>query len=194
MKSEPFGERGFGGVNELPECDQRSYSGASERRSPLYSGRCPVGPTIFMTADLPLDKLPSTFYRVTVKALIFDDQDRLLVCVNDEGGYELPGGGLEYGETVEDCLRRELVEELDATLTNVGQIVCLYDMRSPYRNVPVVRIAVHVTITPGELRTGDSIVDCRYVSREEFIALDLKKYEGPVQDFADAIWASATSI
>jgi 8-oxo-dGTP pyrophosphatase MutT (NUDIX family) len=144
-----------------------------------------------MTVDLPLDKLPSTFYRVTVKGLVFDDRQRLLVCVNDEGGYELPGGGLEYDETLEDCLRRELQEELGAELSKIGQIVCVYYMRSPFRNVPVVRIAVRVAVAPGVYAHGDTIVSSRYVTKEEFLALDLKKYEGPVQDYADSIWASS---
>lgn len=143
--------------------------------------------------EFDVSKLPSTFYRVTVKALIFDEEERLLVCVNDEGGYELPGGGLEYGEDLIDCLRRELAEELGATLADVGQVVCVYNMRSPYRDVPVVRIAVRAAIAPAELCPGDSIVDCKYVSREEFVALDLKKYEGPVKDFVAAIWSTPSA-
>lgn len=141
-----------------------------------------------MTVGLSLDALPSTFYRVTVKALIFDKEHRLLVCVNDEDGYELPGGGLEFGENLSDCIARELGEELGLRLDALGDIVCVYDMRSPYRNVPVVRIAARVTVEPGEARPGDSIVDYRYVTKDEFMTLELRKYEGPIQEYVDLIW------
>lgn len=143
-----------------------------------------------MSSDLPLDQLPSTFYRVTVKALILDGRRRLLLCVNDEGGYEIPGGGLEHGESLPACLKRELDEELSLQLDRAGEIVCAYSMRSPFRGVPVVRIAMRASVLPGLVHPGDSIVDYRYVTKEEFLALDLQKYEGPVQAYAEAIWAS----
>lgn len=138
--------------------------------------------------EFDVSQLPSPFYRVTVKGLIFDEQKRLLVCVNDEGGYEIPGGGMEYGEDVQSCLARELFEELGLHLDSSSEIVCVYDMRSPFRNVPVIRIAVRASIQAGLVRPGDSIVDYRYVTRDEFMHLDLRKYEGPIQDYADSIW------
>lgn len=141
-----------------------------------------------MSSDFPFDRLPSTFYRVTVKGLIFDEKNRLLVCMNEEGGYELPGGGLEHGETLGSCLKRELKEELGAELLEMGDVVCVYDMRSPYRNVPVIRIAVRATIRMAEFQPGDSIVSYRYVAKEEFMTLSLEKYEGPINKFVDSIW------
>jgi 8-oxo-dGTP pyrophosphatase MutT (NUDIX family) len=48
--------------------------------------------------------LPSTFYRVSIKALVFDDRNRLLVgLTKDEEapGWEIPGGGWEHDETFE---------------------------------------------------------------------------------------------
>ena len=61
----------------------------------------------------------SPFYRVSVKALVFDADDRLLVVQEPAAHWELPGGGWEHGETLEQCLARELHEELDAHLDSV---------------------------------------------------------------------------
>jgi 8-oxo-dGTP diphosphatase len=142
-------------------------------------------------STIDISKLPSTFYRVTVKALIFDEQHRLLVCVNDEDGYEIPGGGWEHGESMSDCLARELDEELGLQLDSVGPVVGVYDMRSPFREVPVIRIVVRATVAPGTPTPGDTIVGSRYVTEEEFLALNIEKFEGPVQEYAEAIWAGA---
>lgn len=56
---------------------------------------------------------PSTFYRVSLKAVIYDERGRVLV--NKEGDsdtWSLPGGGWDHGETEHEALARELQEEV----------------------------------------------------------------------------------
>lgn len=51
-------------------------------------------------------------YRVSVKALILDEtKKKFLVGLSENGKWLLLGGGLEHGETVEQCLSREFKEE-----------------------------------------------------------------------------------
>ena len=60
-----------------------------------------------------VSKYPSTFYRVSLKAVIRDEQGRVLV--NKEGNsdtWNLPGGGWDHGETEHEALARELREEV----------------------------------------------------------------------------------
>jgi 8-oxo-dGTP pyrophosphatase MutT (NUDIX family) len=67
-------------------------------------------------------KLPSTYYRVTIRAIIFDERMRVLVIEDEDGRYELPGGGWEYNETFEECIRREIKEELGVDALFVGHM------------------------------------------------------------------------
>lgn len=61
---------------------------------------------------LPISKYPSTFYRVSLKAVIENDRGEVL-CVKEDGSdWTLPGGGLDHGETIEQGLTRELHEEV----------------------------------------------------------------------------------
>ena len=61
---------------------------------------------------------PSTFYRVSLKAVIRNEKGEVLV--NKEGisdAWNLPGGGWVHGETEHEALTRELHEEVGYTGT-----------------------------------------------------------------------------
>ena len=66
---------------------------------------------------------PDAFYRVAVKGLYVREGKVLLV--HDYGGsdidssskWELPGGGVDFGENFQDALKREVSEEMSLTVT-----------------------------------------------------------------------------
>ena len=52
-------------------------------------------------------------YRVSIKALIYNDAGQILVVKEiDRTYWDLPGGGMDFGETFESALKRELYEEV----------------------------------------------------------------------------------
>jgi len=57
--------------------------------------------------------IPDCFYRVSIKALILDDEGRFLLCREDDGRWEFPWGGYDHADTSPaECIRRELMEEM----------------------------------------------------------------------------------
>lgn len=56
------------------------------------------------------------FYRISTKVLLVDDPstgNEFVVLKNSKGEYELPGGGMEYGESIALNIEREIEEELE---------------------------------------------------------------------------------
>lgn len=66
-------------------------------------------------------------HSVSVAAAIFDDsrENVLLIQRRDNGKWEPPGGVLELNETIEDGLRREVLEETGAEI-EVGPLTGVY--------------------------------------------------------------------
>jgi 8-oxo-dGTP diphosphatase len=68
-----------------------------------------------------MNEIRSGYYRVSVKALILNDtRDKFLICKEDNGMWDLPGGGLEWGTTPQDDLPREIQEEMGLLVTKVA--------------------------------------------------------------------------
>jgi ADP-ribose pyrophosphatase YjhB (NUDIX family) len=66
--------------------------------------------------------------RIRVAALVVRD-GKILLAEHEKGGrryWLLPGGGMEYGESVEETLKRELVEEAGLEI-EVGDLLWVVD-------------------------------------------------------------------
>jgi len=135
--------------------------------------------------------LPSTFYRFALKALIFDDDGRLLVAENEDHLYELPGGGWEYDDiSFEAGMQRELREEIGIEADTIGPIAFLFRGQSTY-GWKVARAAIHVKLTGTDLTPGDDIIATRYVTREEFLQLSFDPADAEILQYADQIWPAS---
>ena len=60
-------------------------------------------------------------YRISIKALILDDQGRFLLSRQTNGVWNFLGGGIHFGETIEECLIREIREETGLKVVSMAQ-------------------------------------------------------------------------
>jgi 8-oxo-dGTP pyrophosphatase MutT (NUDIX family) len=129
-----------------------------------------------------------SYYRVSCKALIFDDQGQLLVSKDINGEWEIPGGGWDHEETYDACIRRELDEELEAKVTHIGPLSFFYRCETEHGH-PKISLAFLVELASHNFKPNEGeLVEARFVTRDEFLQLPFQQAEHFVQEWADQIW------
>ena len=56
-------------------------------------------------------------YRISVKGIVINDDGLVLLCREDNGKWEMMGGGIDHGETPEECMHRDIKEETSLEVT-----------------------------------------------------------------------------
>ena len=69
-----------------------------------------------------------------VTAAVITRKEHFLICQRSSGKWEFPGGKIHEGETPEDCLKRELREELGIE-TETGALIKTVDHDYPDKSI-----------------------------------------------------------
>ena len=116
-------------------------------------------------------------FRIAVSALIFDGERVLLAHRRDSDWWNLPGGGMEIGETVDEAIRREVREETGLEV-EVGQLVGVYS--KPQKQEVVLTFRCHVL--SGVPVATEEMSECRYFAPHDLPANTLPKHRQRVED------------
>ena len=127
----------------------------------------------------PLDaENSSPIFRIGVNALIFDDEGRILLGHRrDINWWNLPGGGMEAGETVDEALCREVSEETGLKVT-VDQLVGVYS--KPQKQEVVLTFLCHPI--GGTLKATEEARENRYFAPEALPQNTLPKHRQRIED------------
>ncbi len=113
-----------------------------------------------------MSEIPDCFYRVSVKALILNEtRDKFLICEEESGVWELPGGGLDWGATPQEDLPREIQEEMGLSVTRIADNPSYFiTAQTLNRGVWIVNVLYeaeleHLNFTPSDECTGIKFVD-----------------------------------
>lgn len=115
-----------------------------------------------------------------VAAAVIEKNGRILIGRRKAGyhedKWEFPGGKIETDETAEECLRRELREELGID-AKVGQFVA--SSKFVYSHASIELLVYEAEIVSGELSLKDH-KEIRWVSREHLKSYDFPEADWPI--------------
>jgi len=119
----------------------------------------------------------SAIFRIGVFALIFDGERILLGHRRDIDWWNLPGGGMELGEAVDEALCREVREETGLEV-EVERLVGVYS--KPQKQEVV--LTFRCRITGGTLQATEEIRESRYFPPHALPKNTLPKHRERIQD------------
>jgi 8-oxo-dGTP diphosphatase len=121
--------------------------------------------------------------RLTVDALARDQAGRILLIRRGrppfEGRWALPGGFVEYGETVEQACRRETLEETGLEVEIESLLGVFSDPERDPRG-HTVSVVYRCRPVGGDVRGGDDAAEARWFRAEEVPGLELAFDHGEI--------------
>jgi 8-oxo-dGTP diphosphatase len=114
-------------------------------------------------------EIPNCFYRISIKALILDEtRTKFLIVQEENGKWELPGGRLDFGESPDDGLRREIQEEMGLEVTSVRKDPAyFFTGQRTSDSVNFANVVYEVTVENLDFSASDECVAIRFVSATE---------------------------
>ena len=116
-------------------------------------------------------------YRISIKAVIYNDAGEVLVVKEHGLNWGLPGGGMEFGETFQQALARELAEEVGYTGAFTYDVI---DTADPIHlekwDVQQVWVVCHVKPDAFDFAVGPDADDMRFIDPEKVVGDDLQAW------------------
>ncbi len=116
-------------------------------------------------------------FRIGVYALIFDEERVVLAHRREKDWWNLPGGGMEIGETVEEAIYREVREETGLEV-QVERLVGVYS--KPQKQEVV--LTFRCKVIGGSLQATEESRACRFFSPDALPRNTLPKHRERIAD------------
>ena len=115
-----LGNYGTGAVMAVPAHDERDFEFAKKYDLPIDEV---VAPNFVLSGEgAPRDNVP-TLERDTVSAVIESVDGKQVLVLQEQDQFYFPGGGVESGESPEEAIRREIIEETGYGDTSIEKII-----------------------------------------------------------------------
>ncbi len=114
--------------------------------------------------------------QVSIKGLLCRENKVLFLKTSDSGKWELPGGRIDFGESVDETFRREMKEELGFKKAKMGELMNMWSFTSIRGGINYHFIIFDFEISSDESKIilSDEHSEYRWVGKDEFEKLEMR--------------------
>ena len=120
-----------------------------------------------------ITNIPNCYYRISIKALILDDEKRFLLTLENNGKWEFPGGGMDFGEKPLECLAREIKEEMGLEVTHINERPSYVLTLQHSSGVWICHILYEAKTKNLDFTPSNECVETRFFTKEEALKENL---------------------
>ena len=116
-----------------------------------------------------MEQIPNWFYRISAKALILDENKNFLL-VREEKWWELPWWWLEYWESPQEWIKRELMEEMWINVKSVKDTPSYFVTLQKSNWVRIGNIIYEVQVDANKIfnfKASDECLEVRFFDIDE---------------------------
>lgn len=129
-------------------------------------------------------------YRVSIKAIIFNEKNEFLLCKEENGMRDFPGGGIDLWETPQTCLHREIKEEmwLEVTLIDSRPLCFVAVKNNGSEKMPfVANLCYRIEVKNLDITPSDECVAIWFFTKEKILSLDTFNTVSAIADQLDLL-------
>lgn len=110
-----------------------------------------------------------SLFRVSFKCLIVNQANKVLVVKErDRSSWDIPGGGIEHGEGIEESIARELLEEVNFKGDFEYKIIKIHDpVKLLTRDVWQIKIVILLKVDSFNFSVGNDADEIKYIDPSE---------------------------
>jgi len=124
--------------------------------------------------------IPEGFYKVSVKALVVNDEGKIMLCKEEDGGWELPGGSVDFGESFKDCLTREVKEEMGVNVIEMDNNPKYAWKYKKSEKIHRVFLGFRAKLDSFDFTPSDECVELNFFSKDELSKINLQPHCRPI--------------
>jgi len=121
-------------------------------------------------------KVKEKVQQVSVKGILCRNNKVLVLKTASRGNYELPGGRVDFGETIEEAFKREMKEELGFENVRMGKFInvwtFLHDRKEAHYHFMI--LDFEIFSDEKEIKISTEHTDYKWIDANEIDAVNMR--------------------
>ena len=117
----------------------------------------------------------SQIQQISIKGFLCRDNKVLSLKTRRAGRWELPGGRIKYGESVEEAFQREIKEEIGFENFEMGDLMNMWSFVNEEINHHFIVFDFEILTNKDIIKLSEEHVEYKWVDADEFEQMDMRE-------------------